>query len=136
MGTKSIIEAVIWTILVLMTSMVGHAQTVTGCVIYEGNGTPRMSAPIYVTATGSTTGCNGYTVRIYQNAGSAPLSTYCINIPNISPALRRDCVVGTECGNIRTVDLSGIDCDLDNSVLYIVVASLMVGMFFIRRRPK
>ncbi len=140
MTTKSILRVTIWAVLVLVTAMEVNAQTVTGCVIFDGGGVARMSAPIYVRHTGelgwNCVDPNNGPVRAYDTPGSKALSTYCITIPNVVPESTRNCTVGNQCGNIRTVDLSGINCNLDGSVPYIVVALSMLGVFFIRRRPK
>jgi hypothetical protein len=120
--------------LVVLTNLNSNAQTITGCVIYEHGGTPRVTSYIYTSASSSYTSCNGYSVQVYSSsAGTGPLNTLCYtpDLPNASPALYRNCVVGSACGIIKTITI--VPCPLDDYTLYLLFALAFTGLFAIRK---
>lgn len=120
--------------LMAVGSLKAQAQTITGCVIYEASGVPRLTAPIYTGAPSGTTSCNGYTVQVYASSPSVgPLNTICYTptLPNASPALFRNCVVNGACGIVKTITV--VTCPIDDYAAYMILILSTVGVFFIRK---
>lgn len=132
---KLIFRTGIFACLLVMVSLNTSATLVTGCVIYEGTGAPRLSAGIYPGATTSFDICNGYLVRIYTVGGSSgPLNALCYtpSLPNAGPALFRNCTVGGNCGIVRTIDI--VMCPIDDYASYMILPLAVAGIFFIRKK--
>jgi hypothetical protein len=122
--------------MVFLVSLAVQGQTVIGCVIYEASGVPRLSAPIATSATSSFTSCNGFTVQVFSPSATGPLDGFCFNpsLPNASPALFRNCIVGSACGIIKTITV--VNCPIDGHVGYIALTLSTVAIWFIRRPKK
>lgn len=121
--------------LLILMSLSVKAQIITGCVIYETNGAPRLSDGMYVSSTNSTTTCAGYRVRIYNTDEiTAPLNTLCYTpvLPN-TPG-RKNCRIGQTgpCGYVREITI--VDCLIDGYLGYLLFSSLVVGVYFIRKK--
>ncbi|KQC01858.1 hypothetical protein [Pedobacter sp. Hv1] len=114
-----------------------NAQTITGCVIYNSDGTPRLSAPMYTLGASALAACNSSIVQIYVSSpATAPLNTFCYlpnPMPN-APSSARNCMVGGNCGIIRTINI--VPCPLDDYACYMILPLAVVGTFFIRKRVR
>lgn len=121
----------------IITSLSAKAQYLfSGCVLYNSSGAPILSEFMYVISTGrtTTTGCNGKSVMKYNTtARIGPLNLVCHfpTIPKATPSNFRNCIVGTQCGIIRSFDIT--DCPIDGYVGYLFLPLAVVAVFYIRK---
>lgn len=128
----SVKRYLILAIIILCFSYQAQAD-ITGCVIFEDSGAPRLGGNIYTSGTGGYTKCNGYDVEIFNSSPSTgPINTICYTNPlgNASPPKWRNCVVGTQCGIIITL----IECPVDNYLGYLMPILSIVGVLYIKRK--
>lgn len=126
-----------WALVILClfaTTQIYAQTTYTGCVIYEASGAPRTYTPMYTSATGSTTSCNGYTVQVYNSTPATQvLDSYCSIAPplaNASPALKRDCIVGGACGLVKTLTL--YLCPIDGVEIFLLALACVAMVYRMR----